>query len=84
MVTMNNMSSKKVLIHTFGCQMNKLDSELVWGELLRTGYTQVNSEDEADVILFNTCSVRRHAEERVYSRLSNLKGLKTRRPSLVH
>ena len=73
----------KVLIQTFGCQMNKLDSELVQGELVQAGYHPVESEDEADVILFNTCSVRRHAEERVYSRLGNLKRLKSRKPGLI-
>jgi len=68
---------------TFGCQMNKYDSLLVEGRFLRHGYRLVERPDEADVILFNTCSVRDHAEERVYSWVGELKRLKARRPELV-
>ncbi len=74
---------RKVYIHTFGCQMNKLDSELILGELLENGYELADEESTADVILFNTCSVREHAEERVYSRLSSLKKLKEERPNVI-
>ncbi len=63
--------------------MNKLDSELVLGELLRAGYQPVDNEFEADVILFNTCSVREHAEERVYSHLGALKKIKKNRPEVI-
>ncbi|MEW6026365.1 MAG: tRNA (N6-isopentenyl adenosine(37)-C2)-methylthiotransferase MiaB [Planctomycetota bacterium] len=75
--------SKNLLIQTFGCQMNKLDSELITGSFLDAGYKMVDSEAKADVILVNTCSVRAHAEERVYSRVANLKALKTKKPGLV-
>jgi tRNA-2-methylthio-N6-dimethylallyladenosine synthase len=74
---------RRVYLETFGCQMNKLDSELVAGELLRTGCRLVPDQDSADVILFNTCSVRQHAEEKVLSRLGQLKRRKQRRPDLV-
>jgi tRNA-2-methylthio-N6-dimethylallyladenosine synthase len=73
----------KVYLETFGCQMNKLDSELVAGELLRRGCELVPAQDDADVILFNTCSVREHAEQKVYSRLGQLKRRKERFPGLV-
>jgi tRNA-2-methylthio-N6-dimethylallyladenosine synthase len=73
----------KFFINTFGCQMNKLDSELIAGELLRQGYQAASSEAEADIILFNTCSVRQHAEEKVYSRLSALKPRKQASPDLI-
>jgi tRNA-2-methylthio-N6-dimethylallyladenosine synthase len=73
----------KVHIETFGCQMNKLDSELVLGALLEGGFERAPSVAEADIVLFNTCSVRRHAEERVYSRLGALKPLKEKRPELI-
>ena len=63
--------------------MNKLDSELITGALLESGYKLASSESEADVILVNTCSVREHAEERVYSRVANLKPLKVKKPGLV-
>ena len=64
--------NKKVVIHTFGCQMNKLDSELVEESLIDNGYQLVDNENEADIILFNTCSVREHAEERVLQRVRQL------------
>ncbi len=68
----------RVFIETFGCQMNKLDSELILGRLLSLGYEEARSPDDADVILFNTCSVRKHAEERVFSRAGALKRRKER------
>jgi tRNA-2-methylthio-N6-dimethylallyladenosine synthase len=76
-------NNKKVFIQTFGCQMNKLDSELITGALLQAGYQIAESESEANIILVNTCSVREHAEERVYSRVANLKPLKAKKPGLV-
>ncbi len=76
-------NQKNVLIQTFGCQMNKLDSELISGSFIDAGYKLVDSEAKADVILVNTCSVREHAEERVYSRMMNLKPLKAKKPGLV-
>ena len=77
------MSAQKVFVHAFGCQMNKLDAELVLGSLLREGYEQCAAPEEADVILYHTCSVRAHAEERVYSNVGKLKFLKRRKPELV-
>lgn len=65
-------SGKRVVIHTFGCQMNKLDSELVEESLTDNGYVLTDNEQEADIILFNTCSVREHAEERVLQRVRQL------------
>ncbi len=59
--------SKNLYIETVGCQMNVLDSELVVGSLRRQGYQLVHEATDADVILFNTCSVREHAEEKIYS-----------------
>jgi len=58
-----------VYLETFGCQMNELDSELVRGQLVALGYRFVESVDEAQVILFNTCSVREQAENKAYSRI---------------
>ncbi len=63
--------------------MNKLDSELSLGLLLDSGYEVAKSADKADVILFNTCSVRKHAEDKVYSRIGALKGRKLVNPELV-
>src|SRR5436309_3353193 len=75
--------SKKLYIETVGCQMNVLDSELVVGALRRQGYQLVHEATEADVILFNTCSVRQHAEDKIYSALGRLRGHKRRHPSKV-
>ena len=63
------MSATTVYLETFGCQMNELDSELVRGQLSTLGYTFCDNPDDAQVVLFNTCSVREHAESKVYSRL---------------
>lgn len=73
----------KLHVVTFGCQMNKYDSELVEGRFERDGYVTTSDMDEADVVLFNTCSVRDHAEERTWSWVGELKRVKERRPELV-
>jgi len=77
------MSAPSVVIHAYGCQMNKLDAELVLGKLLDAGYVPADEDAVADVILFHTCSVREHAEARVYSNAGKLKHLKRRRPGVV-
>jgi tRNA-2-methylthio-N6-dimethylallyladenosine synthase len=75
--------AKKVYIETVGCQMNVLDSELVIGALKRQGYVLTDTAADADVVLFNTCSVREHAEEKVYSNLGRLAPHKRRNPETV-
>ncbi|MCL2005025.1 MAG: tRNA (N6-isopentenyl adenosine(37)-C2)-methylthiotransferase MiaB [Planctomycetaceae bacterium] len=67
-------------IETLGCQMNVLDSELAASALKMMGMLQINTPDNADVILFNTCSVRQHAEDKVYSALGRLKNWKSEKP----
>lgn len=74
---------KTVFFETFGCQMNKLDAELSLGLLQEEGYKIVDTVDGADVILFNTCSVRQHAEDKVYSHLGALKALKKKHPEVI-
>lgn len=73
----------KVHVVTFGCQMNKYDSLLAEGRFRRAGYVTTERMDDADVVLFNTCSVREHAEERTFSWLGELKRAKAQRPELV-
>ncbi|HKD99855.1 MAG TPA: MiaB/RimO family radical SAM methylthiotransferase [Planctomycetota bacterium] len=68
---------------TFGCQMNRYDSELVAERFAARGWAATDVPDDADVIAFNTCSVRAHAEDRVYGRLGDAKRLKRQRPGLV-
>ena len=68
--------NKRVYIKTVGCQMNVLDSEMVIADLKGHGYTVVDSPAEADCVLYNTCSVRELAEEKVYSALGRIKQTK--------
>jgi tRNA-2-methylthio-N6-dimethylallyladenosine synthase len=75
--------TRKLYIETVGCQMNVLDSELVVGALRRQGYELTDAATDADVILFNTCSVRQHAEDKIYSALGRLRDHKRRHPSKV-
>jgi tRNA-2-methylthio-N6-dimethylallyladenosine synthase len=75
--------SKSVYIETVGCQMNVLDSELVVGALRKQGYSLTDTPGDADVILFNTCSVREHAEEKIYSSLGRVAPRKKQHPETV-
>lgn len=68
---------------TFGCQMNKADSEAIAGLLTEEGLTSTNSLSRADLIVFNTCCVREHAENRLYGNLNALVELKRKRPHLI-
>jgi tRNA-2-methylthio-N6-dimethylallyladenosine synthase len=72
-----------VYIETVGCQMNVLDSELVIGALRQQGYALTDSPNDADVLLFNTCSVREHAEQKTYSSLGRVRHLKRDNPGAV-
>lgn len=73
----------KVYIETVGCQMNVLDSEVVIGTLKRQGYVLTETPTDADVILFNTCSVREHAEEKTYSAIGRAAPRKRLNPETV-
>jgi tRNA-2-methylthio-N6-dimethylallyladenosine synthase len=73
----------KVHIKTFGCQMNKLDTNLVVNSFIQSGFELTDQPAEADIVLINTCSVRNHAEERVLSLLGHLKHIKKTNPQLV-
>ncbi|OQX85644.1 tRNA (N6-isopentenyl adenosine(37)-C2)-methylthiotransferase MiaB [candidate division KSB1 bacterium 4484_87] len=74
---------KKVYFETYGCQMNKYDSELVAGILGQEGYLLTDKVEDSDLILINTCSVREHAEKRVFGRLDALRQLKKKNQDLV-
>src|SRR3954468_1608673 len=65
--------AKKYRIETFGCQMNVHDSERMAGLLDQAGYQPTDVDLDADVIVINTCSVREHAEEKLYTRLGELR-----------
>ena len=68
-------NAKTFYLETFGCQMNAHDSEKVIGTLEQQGYTQVEAELDADLLLYNTCSIRDKAEQKVFNRLNDYKKL---------
>ncbi|MBZ5724351.1 MAG: tRNA (N6-isopentenyl adenosine(37)-C2)-methylthiotransferase MiaB [Acidobacteriia bacterium] len=70
---MYTVSGKTFYIETFGCQMNVHDSEKVIGTLLAQGYAQVEAPEAAHLVLYNTCSIRDKAEQKVFNRLQNFK-----------
>jgi tRNA-2-methylthio-N6-dimethylallyladenosine synthase len=78
----SSLPRKKLYIETVGCQMNMLDSELVVARLRNEGYDLTDDINQADAILYNTCSVRQHAEDKVYSALGRIKRLKERKPEV--
>src|SRR6202789_3230192 len=70
---MSDAASKTFYLETFGCQMNAHDSEKVVGTLLAQGYRQVPTVEEAGLVLYNTCSIRDKAEQKVFNRLADYK-----------
>jgi tRNA-2-methylthio-N6-dimethylallyladenosine synthase len=74
---------RKLFIRTFGCQMNEYDSDRMADVLACEGLTLTDRPDDADVILFNTCSVREKAQERVFHDLGRVRALKVARPDLL-
>ena len=74
-VKMSGDSHKTFYLETFGCQMNVHDSEKVIGTLVHEGYQQVETVEQADLILYNTCSIRDKAEQKVFHRLADYKKL---------
>jgi len=75
--------SKKYFIFTYGCQMNVRDSETIAGLLEAMRYIEAASPEEADLILFNTCSVRHSAENKVYGKLGEIMSLKKKNPDIL-
>lgn len=74
---------KKCLVHTYGCQMNEHDSEILFGLLAEMGYAKTTLEEEADLILLNTCCIREKAESKVLSHLGEMRKLKQHNPQLI-
>src|SRR5271155_4804043 len=75
LVNMSAEAHKTFYLETFGCQMNVHDSEKVIGTLVHEGYRQVETVEQADLILYNTCSIRDKAEQKVFHRLADYKKL---------
>ncbi|MDO5141963.1 MAG: tRNA (N6-isopentenyl adenosine(37)-C2)-methylthiotransferase MiaB [Eubacteriales bacterium] len=69
--------------HTFGCQQNEADTERIRGMLHQMGYEMTDNTEDADLVLFNTCAVREHAEDRAFGNVGALRQLKKRRPEVI-
>ena len=76
-------NTPKAFIHTYGCQGNVADSERIKGMLTKMGYTMTEDKSEADLILYNTCAIREHAEDRVFGNVGAIKKLKQSNPNLI-
>src|SRR5438270_7188142 len=74
---------KRYHLTTFGCQMNEHDSERMKGMLESLGYSEAQARDQADLILFNTCSIRENADNRFVAHLGEAKRVKSQRPEVV-
>lgn len=81
--TAKNPHSRKVYIESYGCQMNFSDSEIVASILKKEGFDATNEIDEADLVFLNTCSIRDKAEQTVRNRLTQINGLKKKKPELM-
>ncbi len=73
----------KAFVHTYGCQGNVADSERLKGSLSLMGYVMTENKEEADLILYNTCAIREHAEDRVFGNVGAIKRLKQTNPNLI-
>ena len=74
---------KKIFIETYGCQMNAGDSEIVVSIMQKEGYFYTDKIEEADIVLINTCSIRDNAEQRIWGRLSEMRNLRRKKPTLL-
>jgi tRNA-2-methylthio-N6-dimethylallyladenosine synthase len=75
--------AKKYIIHTFGCQMNYSDSERIESVLFDLGFEKALTDASADLIIYNTCSIRQKAEDRIFGLMPKIKQLKKQNPSLL-
>ena len=88
MINVNNLrpiegDGRKLFVETYGCQMNVGDTEIVVSIMQDEGYIYTENINEADVILINTCSIRDNAEQRIWGRLTEMKRLRKRKPTLL-
>ena len=78
----SNKKQRKLLLESYGCQMNFSDSEIVASILAKEGFSTTRDPEEADVVLLNTCAIRDNAEQRIRGRLDYLSSVKKRRPDM--
>lgn len=79
----NEQQMRKATVFTFGCQQNEADSERIRGILLDLGFSLSDTCEESDLIILNTCAIRAHAEDKVFSLLGTLKSLRRIKPELI-
>ena len=79
----NTGKARKLYIESYGCQMNFSDSEIVASILQKEGFDTTSNVDEADLVFLNTCSIREKAEQTVRNRLTQINGIKKRRPEMM-
>ena len=79
----HGIEAPRAYVRTYGCQQNVADSERMKGQLEQMGFVFTDTPDDADLILFNTCAVREHAQDRVFGNVGALKKLKRRNPRLL-
>jgi len=80
---MEGFALPKFYVKTFGCQMNKHDSERIAGILIGDGHDRASNLEDADIVIFNTCCVRQHAEDRLFGNVNSLRSLKNRRKDMI-
>ncbi|MCL5992187.1 MAG: tRNA (N6-isopentenyl adenosine(37)-C2)-methylthiotransferase MiaB, partial [Bacteroidetes bacterium] len=83
MANTNKHRKDNIYIETYGCQMNFSDTEIVSSILINSGFSIINTPEDADAILLNTCSVRDNAERKIHERLIHLKRYKKQNKNLV-
>lgn len=84
MVISSRFSSlPKAFVHTYGCQGNVADGEKIKGMLCAMGYEMTDNIDEADLVLYNTCAIREHAQDRIYGNVGALKQKKREKPDMI-
>src|SRR4030095_2346358 len=76
------MAERRYLLRTFGCQMNEHDSERIAGLLTADGYVATQEAADASVVVFNTCAIREHANNRLYGTLGRVRPLKRANPRM--
>ena len=76
-------TNKKYTVLTMGCQLNENDSEKISGMLKECGYSKANNQEDADIIVFNTCCVRENAEDRLFGKLGEVKKSKEEKGTII-
>jgi len=82
-IIMGNINNKQIYIESYGCAMNFADSEVVASIMAENGYETIPTEENADIVFINTCSIRDNAEQKIRTRLSQLKGNKKKNKELI-